>query len=88
MKKFNLNRRSIYAWTLGLWGACLLIYFCFYVVSRLSGPLSPDVYANTFSFQIIAFALTVLPYWLMGLLIVLFSEFALFRKHIKPKDSL
>ena len=51
-----------------------------YVAIILSGPPSPDLYANTNGFQVTMFALLRLPLWLVVLSIVLAVESAVLAK--------
>jgi hypothetical protein len=43
------------------WMVGVALWACYYVVSVLSGPPGPDWYANSVSFQLLAFAVVRLP---------------------------
>lgn len=85
MRKVLRFPQSLYAATVALWAAGLVAHCIWRTYSVLSGPLRPDLYANHISFQVITFVLIFVPLWLLALLLVLISEFAIFGR--KPNSS-
>lgn len=75
MKRSSVRRRLIYGVTTLLWCALVLIHLTSALLEWSGTPPADEVYANDIGFQIIAFVLTTLPYWLLGLLAVLLIEF-------------
>ena len=77
--------QRIYAFTVALWAVGLVAHGAWFAWSALSGPPSPDLYANHLSFVLVVFLLIRVPLWLIGLLLILIAEFVLFgRKHVFP----
>lgn len=70
------SAQKVYRRTLLGWMALMLIHLTIYLVTSLRSGPTDEVYANSISFQVIAFCLTVLPYWILALLAVLIAEFA------------
>jgi uncharacterized membrane protein len=68
--------QRIYRLTLLNWTALVLIHMGIYLAAFFRAGPTDEVYANSISFQIVAFCLTALPYWVMLLLVVLIAEFA------------
>ena len=68
--------QKIYWWTAGAWTAGVLTHLVWYVVQLRELPPTDEVYTRMLSFQVAAFALTRLPYWLGVLMLVLVIEFA------------
>jgi hypothetical protein len=74
------NPRRVYRWTLGLWCALVAAHLAKYLHDVFSSPPSPDLYANALGFQLIAFGLTQLSYWIVALIVLLLLEFLLLRR--------
>ena len=55
--------------------------------AALSGPPSPDLYANHVSFQLVAFLIVWVPAWLIGLLVALVGDFAIFGRKPAPRSG-
>lgn len=70
--------------TVALWSAGLVTHGAWFIVSALSGPPSPDLYANHLSFMLAVFLLFRVPLWLIGLLLILVAEFAVFGRKQPP----
>jgi uncharacterized membrane protein len=88
MTKRTSRSQRIYWLTTIVWLVLVLIHLGLYVMAFLRAGSTDEVYANSISFQIIAFCLTVLPYWLLLLLTVLIIEFATVgRKHKSDEPS-
>ena len=77
--------QRIYTATVALWAFGLVIHGTWFTGSALTGPPSPDLYANHLSFVLLIFLLFRAPLWLIGLLLILTAEFAVFgRKYTRP----
>lgn len=77
--------QRIYAATTMLCAIGMATHFAWLIGQWLSGPPSPDLYANHLSFILGVFVLFWAPFWLLGLLLILVVEFAVFgRKQIPP----
>jgi len=72
--------QRIYTATALLWAVGLVAHGTWFTWSALSGPPSPDLYANHLSFVLVAFLLIRVPLWLIGLLLILIAEFAMFGR--------
>ncbi len=80
--------QRIYAATVILWALGMATHCAWFIWSALSGPPSPDLYANHLSFMLVVFLLFRAPLWLIGLLLILVGEFAMFgRKHTIPDEG-
>ena len=77
--------QRIYAATVVAWGALVVFHAAWHIHSALSGPPDPDIYANEWTFQVVAFSLVKLPYWIMALVVILLAEFFLFGEKEKEK---
>lgn len=73
-------RSSIYWGTLIVWGLLLLGHLGWYLRGAFNSLPTDEVYANSLGFQLIAFGLTRLHYWLAGIVVVLLVEFFVFRR--------
>jgi hypothetical protein len=80
----SIDARRIYKWTLFAWALGVILHFTWHLLRIFNGPPSSEVYANTIGFQLAAYALTQLPYWLLGLIGVLVIEFVLFGRRGQP----
>lgn len=85
MSKRMIPTQRIYRWSAYAWATLVLAHLAFNLFTWSNLPPSDEVYANGVGFQIIAFALVSLPYWLGGLLVVLLLEFAVFGR--KPSNT-
>lgn len=72
--------QRIYRWSVYAWATLVLAHLAFNLVSWWTLPPTDEIYANGVGFQMIAFALVNLPYWLGGLFVVLLLEFAVFGR--------
>ena len=68
--------QRVYRLTLLSWIALVLIHLGVYLSAFLQAGPTDEVYANSISFQIVAFCFTALPYWVLLLMVVLIAEFA------------
>ena len=75
----------MYAATAAAWSVLVFCHAAWRIYSVLSGPPDPDTYANDWQFQVLAFAIVKLPYWLMALIVVLLAEFAIFGRSERKK---
>jgi hypothetical protein len=80
MNKKVIPAQCIYRWSVYAWATLVLAHLTFNLFNWWKLPPSDEVYSNGVGFQIIAFALVSLPYWLGGLLAVLLLEFAVFGR--------
>lgn len=72
--------QNIYQWTAIAWLAGMSAHFIGSILPHRYRPPTDEVYAQFLSFQIASFALTLLPYWIGGLLLALFIEFVIFGR--------
>jgi uncharacterized membrane protein len=72
--------QDIYRWTAIAWLSGMCIHFIWSILQYHHRPPTDEVYTQFLSFQIASFALTVLPYWVGGLLLALFIEFVIFGR--------
>ena len=77
--------QRIYVSTVVLWAVAVVCHAFNYVNSILSGPPGPDLYANTFSFQVFVFMAGYFPGWLLVLFTMLLGEFAIMSR--KPDKT-
>ena len=75
-----ISTQRIYQWSACAWATFVLAHLAFNLFTWSNLPPSDEVYTNGVGFQIIAFALVSLPYWLGALLVVLLLEFAVFGR--------
>ncbi|WP_152606705.1 hypothetical protein [Aquabacterium sp. NJ1] len=81
--RFKANPQRVYAGSVGIWGTLVCCHAAWYIHAALSTPLGTDVYADSWQFQAMAFALFKLPYWLMFIVTVLLAEFFVFGRKAK-----
>ncbi len=75
-----ISKRGLVSATLVVWLVVCLAYEIHRVATFLALPPSGDLYAHTWSFQLMVFAVFRFPLWLVGLLVILIVEFALLRR--------
>ncbi|MEO6292947.1 MAG: hypothetical protein ABIO88_10060 [Burkholderiaceae bacterium] len=80
MNKKLIPAQRIYRWSTYAWATLVLAHLAINLVNWWKLPPSDEVYANGVGFQMIAFALDILPYWFGGLFIVLLLEFVVFGR--------
>lgn len=80
MRKSLHKPQAVYAGTIALWLVGMLSHCLLRTCAVLSGPPSPDLYANHVSFQLVTFLIVWVPAWLIGLLVILVGEFAIFGR--------
>jgi len=85
MNNKTIPSHRLYRWSAYAWVIFVLVHLAINLRAWWSLPLSDEVYANEIGFQIVAFALVSLPYWLGGLVVVLLLEFAVFGR--KPPST-
>ena len=67
--------RVLYAWTVVVWSALVIAHAVKYLHDVFGTLPSNEVYANTVGFQLTAFVITQLPYWIAALVFLLLLEF-------------
>lgn len=72
--------KRIYGWTLALWAVAVVAHLVWFVVAASTYPPTDEAYTRLTLFQPAAFAVTRLPYWLGGLLVLLIAEFFIFGR--------
>jgi hypothetical protein len=72
--------QRIYWWAVCVWGVAVLVHCIWFVLAATSQPPTDEVYTRALGFQLVAFALTELTYWLSGLLCISIAEFAVFGR--------
>jgi hypothetical protein len=75
--------QNIYRWTVIAWLAGTSVHFMWSILRHGSQPPTDEVYTQFLSFQIASSALTVLPCWIGGLLLALFTEFVIFGRKVR-----
>lgn len=87
MRKSLRKPQSLHAATTALWLVGMVAHCVWRTHAALSGPPSPDLYANHVSFQLVAFLIVWVPAWLIGLLVALVGEFAIFGRKPAPRSG-
>jgi len=87
MCKLLSKPQVIYIATTVLWLVGVLSHCLLRTHLVLSGPPSPDLYANHVSFQLLTFLVVWVPAWLIGLLVLLVGEFAVFGRKPNPSSK-
>lgn len=82
------SSQRIYKWSVCAWATFVLVHLAFNLLTWWNIPPSDEVYTNGVGFQIIAFTVVSLPYWLGALLVVLLLEFAVFGRKASLPSSL
>ena len=70
----TLAPKIIYGGSLLIWCAACFVHYYFRTTAILSGPHDSDAYAYSWSFQTMVFSIFCLPFWIGGLVLVLFAE--------------
>ncbi|BFI95798.1 MAG: hypothetical protein RSP_13080 [Rhodanobacter sp.] len=85
MRGTSRSSQSIYATTTAICAVGMVLHLAWMIWQWLSGPPSPDLYANHLSFILVVFLIFWTPIWLLGLLLILVVEFVIFgRKRVIP----
>lgn len=74
------SSQLVYFVTLFAWSLMTIGHLWLYLRQAFSALPTDEVYANSVGFQLVAFGLTRLPYWLVGIVAVLLVEFFIFRR--------
>ena len=74
------NPQQVYWVTVAVWALFMVGHMAWYVQRAFAALPTDEVYANGLGFQLVAFGLTRLPFWLLGLVALLLAEFVLFRR--------
>jgi hypothetical protein len=74
------GRQLIYLATLAIWGALVIGHLAWHLRQAFGAMPTDEVYANSIAFQLVAFALTRFPYWLVCLVGLLLAEFFFVRR--------
>jgi hypothetical protein len=74
------NPQQVYWATVAVWAVFVAGHMAWYVQGAFATLPTDEVYANGLGFQLVAFGLTRLPFWLLGLVALLLAEFVLFRR--------
>ncbi len=82
-RQLKAKPQRVYAASIGIWAALVCCHAAWHIHVALSGPVDVEVYANSWQFQAMAFALVKLPYWLMAIVAVLLAEFLVFGRQAK-----
>jgi hypothetical protein len=67
--------------TIALWALLCVAHFVLRTHSILTGPRDGDLYAYTWSFQLVAFLVFRFPLWCLGLAAGLSAELWYFARH-------
>lgn len=67
----------IYTASLLFWLLSVSVHFSWHL---FLGEPSDELYSNSLVFQVVAFSLTKLPYWITGLVALLLAEFFVLRR--------
>jgi ABC-type Fe3+-siderophore transport system permease subunit len=76
----NRNPQQIYWASVAVWGLFVVGHLVWHLWRAFAALPTDEVYANGLGFQLAAFGLTKLPFWLLGLVALLLAEFFLFRR--------
>lgn len=71
MKPLKALRRVKLSWLFAAFAVAISLHAYYYVMAVLSLPDIPDLYARSWSFQLMAFNMVRLPLWLVGLAVVI-----------------
>jgi hypothetical protein len=66
--------------TTALWALACAVFAYLRISAFLQSDEVGDVYNKTWSFQLLVFAMTQLPFWLLGLAVVLCGEWLYLRR--------
>ena len=69
--------------TVGVWLILCLGYELYRISRFLALPATGDLYAHSWSFQLMAFAVFRFPFWLIALLVIFVIEFVLLRPRVR-----
>ena len=78
---------GLYLATIALWLGLCAAHFWFHATAILRDPSETDLYALTWSFQLMAFLLVRFPFWLLGLILLLSVEIGCVRSTIHQKRT-
>lgn len=71
MKLQAALRRVKLSWLLAVFVVAVSAHAVYYVTAVLAAPDIADLYARSWSFQLMAFCIVRLPLWLVGLAVVI-----------------
>lgn len=77
----KFKAQKFYEMTFLMWLIIVVGHAFVHLIDIFNLPPSKDLYANSIEFQIISYTLTILPIWIIILIIILFIEFFIFRKN-------
>lgn len=72
--------KKIYWISFAFWLLSMLIHLACYLSRAIVAMPTDEIYANSLTFQVVAFGITKLPFWLLGLAPLLLLESFLFRR--------
>lgn len=72
--------QNIYEWTALVWLVGMMAHLIWTVQKQYNQPPTDEFYTQLLSFQVAGFALTIFPYWLGALLVILIIEFVIFGR--------
>jgi len=79
--RFDKSRIKVFTITIVMWLVACAGVNAWTISSYLANPQDGDLYAHTLGYQFVVFAIFRLPVWLLGLVVILAVEFALFSSH-------
>lgn len=74
------NPQQVYWASLTAWALFVAGHVVWYLWPAFAAMPTDEIYANGLAFQLVAFGLTRLPFWLLGMVALLLGEFFLFRR--------
>ncbi|WP_036840165.1 hypothetical protein [Polaromonas sp. CF318] len=74
------NHRYLYRLSLATWASLLVGHLFWYLYQAFAAFPIDETYTNGIGFQLLAFGLMKLPFWLLALVMVLLIEFFLFGR--------
>lgn len=83
-KKLSHPQR-VYRGTVVLWAILVGADVAWYLIRAFAQLPTDEVYANSTSFQLMAYSLTRLPFWIIGLLAVLVVEMGIWGRRAKSE---
>lgn len=78
-----MKPRRLYLASIALWLLLCAAHFGIRTIAVLSDPVETDLYALTWSFQLVAFLIVFFPLWLLGLILLLSVEVWFVRSTIR-----
>lgn len=76
----KFKSQKIYRFTFFIWLTAVVFHAISHLIKVFKFLPSDEVYANSIGFQFVAYFLTILPFWILVLILILLIEYFIFRK--------